>query len=102
MNIQLCVSVVRTVFYYLHEGDLHIWDFPDHVTTETMSTMEIWREQFVPVAEELLYKITSYCTTLKSFSNNYISHTVYISVICNYFLCIHDGTDNVATLWLYK
>ena len=35
-------------------------EFPDDVSTETRSIMEeMWREQFVPVAEELLYKITS-------------------------------------------
>ena len=46
-----------TVFYYLHADDSQVLDFPDGMTTETME--EMWREQFVPVAEELLYKITS-------------------------------------------
>ena len=45
------------MFYYLHVDDSQVLDFPDHVTTEVMG--EMWRELFVPVAEELLYKITS-------------------------------------------
>ena len=56
-----CLSMheCSTVFCYLHEDDSQVLDFPDHVTTETRSTMEMWWEHFVPVAEELLYKITS-------------------------------------------
>ena len=55
-----CVCVIPCCCYYLYEDDSQVLDFPDDVTTETRSTMEeMWREQFVPVAEELLYKITS-------------------------------------------
>ena len=46
--------------YYLYEDDSQVLDFPDDVTTETRSVIEeMWREHFVPVAEELLHKITS-------------------------------------------
>ena len=48
------------MLYCLYEDDSQVLDFPDDVTTETRSIMkEIWREHFVPVAKQLLYKITS-------------------------------------------
>ena len=46
-----------TVLYYLHADDSQVLHFPNGMTTKTME--EMWREHFAPVAEELLYKITS-------------------------------------------
>ena len=47
-------------YYISFLDDLQVLDLPDDVTAETRSIMEeLWREHFVPVAEELLHKITS-------------------------------------------
>ena len=59
MRVYIYVCILLYV-YYLYEDDSQVLDFPDDVTTETRSVMEeMWREHFVPVAEELLHKITS-------------------------------------------
>ena len=59
----VCVAVCYYCAYYcvilFYEDDSQVLDFFDDVTTETMSIMKMWREHFIPVAEELLYNNTS-------------------------------------------